>query len=146
MSCGYDPLLGYCVDEFGFDCAEADCDYYAVYGNGNGNPNSGNQGITVQPGGGAQLNPNPLNQYLQTFLSAFALLQHAPYVPTNQQPAQQPLYSPHNQPGYGGNPNLLNPGGTTSGKVELWIKNNTGVTLMLVGGVALYLMKSPRGR
>lgn len=86
-----------------------------------------------------------LDKYITGGLSALALLTHQSSIPTanNQQAidyqqiaaltalqAQQGIYN--------------NGGGNTGAKVENWVKNNTGVTLIVLGAIAFYLLPSPR--
>lgn len=97
--------------------------------------------ITITGGGSQVGGGNQLDRILQVWLQSLAVLKGRPYVPTNIHPEQQPIYAPFPQ-GY--NPAIED--GTAAGKVENWVKNNTGV--VLIGGaiIVAYLMKSPRSR
>lgn len=100
---------------------------------------------TVITGGGTQINITPLDKILASILSGMAIIKNRPYVPTGIQPETGVsndtlsllLARQGNQ--YAGD-------GTASGKVETWVKNNTGVVLIGGAVVVAYLMKSPRGR
>lgn len=96
---------------------------------------------------------NKLETILASVLSGFALLQHAPYVPTANNPYNQPVVTPVILGGggggnYGGGSGSLNPNNPskntavnqTLGKVETWVKANPGAAA--IGGLvaaALFL-------
>lgn len=130
-----------------FRNAFGECVCSIIGGGGGGGGNSGGDGgggsgsVTVLPGGSTA--STGLNQYLQTLLSGIALFQHQPYIPTTIQPVVPTagVYTPEVLALLLANKSTDS---TASGKVEKWIKANTGVTLMLAAGAALFLMKSPR--
>lgn len=79
-----------------------------------------------------------VDKYLTALLSGIALLTRQGSIPTAAQPQPQYIY----QPTY--DPNAVasdNRSGNTLGKVEAWVKNNTGVTMLLAGGALLYFMQ-----
>lgn len=108
--------------------------------------NSGNTSIPniLITGGGSTAQTGVFSQTLQAILSGIALFQHAPYIPTGVQPQQQPqiIYANTGNAGAG---NYAAGGNNTLGKVEAWLKNNTGVALMGGAAVVLYFM-SPKTR
>lgn len=123
------------------------------YSGGSGGGNSGGSGggyhlptgvgnIGGWPGG----SQGQLSQVLNSLLSGIALFQHQNYVPTPLQSGQVPGGASGQQPsylyppGYQQNQGNLGSGGTASGKVENWIKRNTGATAIIAGlAVILYM-------
>lgn len=154
MACYYDSYLGYCWDGIDYENECFDC-YNPTLSGGN---NGGQQQVSIYgQGNSAQNNPNPLNQYLQAILSGFALLQHAPYVPTNQQPVTQnysgavgqnqcPGGYVYNAATRGCSP--LSGGGSqnTLGGFQNFIEQNKGAALLLGAGAVLLFMRPPTRR
>lgn len=92
--------------------------------------------------GGTQINNTTLDKILNGALASLALLTGAKKIPTTLDPVTGQPVSQY-APGY--NPALYQQqSGNTLGGVESWIKQNTGVTLLVAGGLALYFMKPGR--
>ncbi len=93
---------------------------------------------------------------LATILSGFALLQHAPYVPTANNPYNQPQVTPVIVSGGGGlgggGNNGLNPNNPskntvtnqTLGKFETWVKANPGVAAIGALGLAVVVLSQKK--
>lgn len=117
-----------------------------TWGNNGGgifNPNNVPNGVG-NAGGWPGGSSGQLAQILNSILASTALLTNAHYIPTPLQTGQSPQGSQGNQPQITNvYPNAANPGGgnNTLGKIESWIKQNTGVTAIFVGGALLYFMK-----
>ncbi len=92
-----------------------------------------------------------LDSILASVLSGFALLQHAPYVPTGNNPYNQPVAAPVVYPptsggnlgGGSGNLGANNASITagTLGKVEAWVKKNPGASA--IGGLVVAALFLP---
>lgn len=99
--------------------------------------------ITVTSAG-VTAQTNKLDKVLNTILSGFAIAKGAKQIPTTL-PAGEDYSGIYNNPAYlAALSQNRQSDGTASGKVENWLKNNTGVALMAAAGIALFLMKSPR--
>lgn len=122
---------------------------WPVPGNNSGGGNTYPSG-TITTGGATINNGGQLQTILNGILSGFAIWRGATHVPTTI-PVTQPapiLYNPYPGGIRDGNNYYPGPGGdgTAAGKVEQWVKQNTGVVLIGSAIVVAYLMKSPRGR
>lgn len=145
MSCidGYRSVGGWCYPDLG-GTPYPDPDF--EHGGEGGDGGDVGNIVLTGSGGGTTAQTNTLNQILQALLSGFAIQQHQPYVPTQIQPAPYGTAATSaDQLALIRALQLQGGGSTTGGKIELWIKNNTGVTLMLVAGAALFFMKPPPG-
>lgn len=85
-----------------------------------------------------------LDKILASSLSALALLKNAGSIPTAQQQQYGYGYSAETLAALQARNLYPSSDGTASGKVELWLKNNTGVALIVGGFVLFYLLPSPR--
>lgn len=107
------------------------------------NPNSSTTGgvipNVIATANGMQVQSTTLDKILGSVLSGMAIIKNAAYVPTTIQPQTEPTIV-YQQPMGGGG---LGGDGTAAGKVENWLKNNTGVALMGAGALVLSLMKPP---
>lgn len=108
------------------------------------NPN--NSGVKINSnvdGVGVSTNQTTLDKTLNWITQLFAIQKGAAYIPTTQQPQQQPSVIYQQYP----NQNLGQfQDNSTGGNIESFIKNNTGLLLLVGLGAVLLFKDSPSKR
>lgn len=98
---------------------------------------------STQGGVNISQNVTTLDKILNSVLTLATIAKGRDYIPTTEQPQNQ-----YSQYPLGYNPYTPSIDGqdTASGKIEAWMKNNTGVVLIVAAIGGAYLLKSPRQR